>query len=263
MKITVFTGNQPRHLALVQMLTSISTETSAVIEASTVFPGRAKGWFEESDTMRLYFNKVRQAEEEIFGGIKFLPQEAKYIMLMHGDLNLAEKFTLQSTLDADLFVIFGASYIKGWLAEYLIKRRAISIHMGLSPYYRGSSCNFWALYDGRPECVGATIQLLSEGLDTGDILYHAIPRPRDESPFLFTMRAVQAAQISLSKRIASGELFKMPTVKPLKSLQIRYSRAGDFTERAALEFLSMLPDIHLEKSKSEHQIHLQDPYFLD
>ena len=44
--------------------------------------------------------------------------------------------------------------------------------MGISPYYRGTDCNFWALYDGNPHLVGATIHYLSEGLDSGDIAYH-------------------------------------------------------------------------------------------
>ena len=47
--------------------------------------------------------------------------------------------------------------------------------MGISPYYRGSACNFWALYDKNPQFVGATIHYLSEGLDDGDILFHVLP----------------------------------------------------------------------------------------
>ena len=47
--------------------------------------------------------------------------------------------------------------------------------MGVSPYYRGTSCNFWAIYDDNPSYVGSTIHLLSKGLDSGDILFHCIP----------------------------------------------------------------------------------------
>ena len=34
--------------------------------------------------------------------------------------------------------------------------------MGLSPFYRGSSCNFWAIKDKKPEFVGSTIHYLSK-----------------------------------------------------------------------------------------------------
>jgi len=39
--------------------------------------------------------------------------------------------------------------------------------MGISPYYRGNDCNFWALNDNNPHLVGSTIHLLSKGLDNG------------------------------------------------------------------------------------------------
>ena len=58
------------------------------------------------------------------------------------------------------------------MADFLLKKKAINIHMGISPYYRGADCNFWAIYDKNPSLVGATIQLLSKKLDYGLILYH-------------------------------------------------------------------------------------------
>ena len=76
---------------------------------------------------------------------------------------------LQAALSSDIYIVFGASFIKGWLVDFLIKNKAINIHMGLSPYYRGSSCNFWAMYDNNPNYVGATIHYLSKGLDSGEI----------------------------------------------------------------------------------------------
>ena len=75
----------------------------------------------------------------------------------------------------DLFIVFGSSFIKGKLIEELLKRRSINIHMGVSPFYRGSSCNFWAAYEENFHLIGSTIHLLSKGLDSGDILYHALP----------------------------------------------------------------------------------------
>ena len=72
--------------------------------------------------------------------------------------------------------------------------------MGLAPYYRGTDCNFWALFDGNPELVGATIYLLSKGLDTGEILYHAISEVKD-NPFIYTMSCVRSAFDSIVDRI--------------------------------------------------------------
>ena len=51
------------------------------------------------------------------------------------------------------------------LINFLIKKKTINIHMGISPYYRGSDCNFWAMYDNNLHLVGGTVHLISKGLD--------------------------------------------------------------------------------------------------
>ena len=72
--------------------------------------------------------------------------------------------------------------------------------MGVAPYYRGTDCNFWALFDNNPHLVGATIYKLSEGLDTGQILYHALSEIKDD-PFIYTMSVVKSAFDSLVEKI--------------------------------------------------------------
>ena len=46
----------------------------------------------------------------------------------------------------------------------------VNLHLGLSRYYRGLNCTYWALVDGRPEACGATVHLVVKGLDSGPIL---------------------------------------------------------------------------------------------
>ena len=43
---------------------------------------------------------------------------------------------------SDVYVVFGTSYIKGEIVDFLVKQKAINIHAGVSPYYRGTDCNF-------------------------------------------------------------------------------------------------------------------------
>ena len=71
--------------------------------------------------------------------------------------------------------------------------------MGVSPYYRGTDCNFWALYDGNPHLVGSTIHYLSKGLDNGPMLYHTLSKIKDN--FEYTMSTVKAAFVSVVTRI--------------------------------------------------------------
>lgn len=70
----------------------------------------------------------------------------------------------------DVLATFGCSIIGPRLIAEL-PRRAVNLHLGLSPYYRGSGTNLWPLVDGRPELVGATFLHLDEGIDTGEIIH--------------------------------------------------------------------------------------------
>ena len=242
MKITVFTSNQPRHIALIRALASIAEEVYAVQECNTVFPGEVDDFFRRSPTMQRYFTHVIDAEQQVFGPARFAPANARTLAVKMGDLNRIPKSRLADALSSDYYVVFGSSYIKGELCDYLVANRTLNIHMGLSPWYRGSSCNFWALYDRRPDKVGATIHRLSSGLDSGDMLFHALPATGTHDGFLLGMRAVQAAHAGLVEHIRTGAIHDLTPIAQDKSLEIRYTRNRDFTDQVANEYLETAID---------------------
>ena len=246
MKITVFTSNQPRHLSLIESLSTIAEEVFAVQEVTTVVTGKKKGLYRHSEVMEEYFSHVIAAEKKIFGLPRFVApakpgHRIHQLLLGMDDLNLIDPALVEPALHSDVYVVFGASYIKGDLCNFLIKHRAYNIHMGTSPYYRGASCNFWAVYDGHPDYVGATIHLLSKGLDSGDILFHALPKADAIDPFTLGMKAVQYAHEVLVAKISSGELASINPVRQDKSQQIRYTVNADFTDEIARTYLEQLP----------------------
>ena len=238
MKITIFSSNQPRHLNLANEFSKISDQVFLISEVSTVFPGQVDDFVKKSQIMQIYFQNVISSERKIFGDIRFLPDNVRTLSIKSGDLNKLEKEQLTQALNSDMYIVFGSSFIKGWLIDFLIQKRAINIHMGLSPYYRGSSCNFWALYDNNPSYVGATIHLLSKGLDNGDMLFHCVPklRPKD-STFDFTMRSVLVAHQALVSSIQNKSIFSFPAVIQDKSKEVRYTKDRDFNDKIAKEFL--------------------------
>ena len=147
MKITLFTSNKIRHNYFINLLSSISKELFVVQENGSIFPGAIPGQYSVSDKMREYFEMVNQAQLRIFGNqyINIYKKNIKLLPIVFGDLN---KITLESLSDftnSDIYIIFGCSYIKGELIEFLVRNKAINIHMGISPFYRGTDCNFWAL----------------------------------------------------------------------------------------------------------------------
>lgn len=240
MKITIFTSNQPRHLRLINELAKICDEIFAIQECNTIFPGLKKDFFNNSKIMQDYFSNVISAEKELFGDVFFNSKNVRTLSIKSGDLNNIKINVLEECLKSDIYIVFGSSFIKEPLINFLIEKRAINIHMGISPYYRGSSCNFWAAYDKNPELVGATIHLLGKGLDSGDILYHSLPKAEYINPFLLGMKAVKVAQDSLIENIQTNKIFKYEPVKQDKSKEIRYTKNIDFNDNVAINYLNNL-----------------------
>lgn len=255
MKVTVFTSNQPRHLALIGALGAIADEVFAVQECTTIYPGEVDDFYRRTDVMQRYFSRVIAAELQVFGSPGFMPDNVRQLALKMGDLSRLSLDILAPALESDIYVVFGASYIRGPLIDVLIERQAINIHMGTSPYYRGSSCNFWAMYDGRPEYVGATIHRLSTGLDSGDMLFHAFPAEVADDPFVFGMQSVRSAHRGLCHHIEDGTLLSLPATPQDRSLELRYTRNRDFTDEVAAEYLDNLP----EPSKVREAVNGRDP----
>ncbi|WP_417390949.1 formyltransferase family protein [Gimesia sp.] len=241
MKITVFTSNQPRHISLIESLAEIADEVYAIQECNTIFPGQVADFFRRSEVMQEYFSHVIQAEQSIFGQPRFTPANVKSLSMKLGDLNRLKMETLRPALQSDYYVVFGSSFIKADLCDFLVDHSALNIHMGVSPYYRGSSCNFWALQDGRPDYVGATIHLLSKGLDSGPMLFHALPKPQEIDPFGLGMQSVKAAHEGLITHLKSGTISEFTPVAQDKSQEMKYTRNSDFTDEIAATYLRSAP----------------------
>lgn len=261
MKITIFTSNQPRHLNFVNLLSNIGAEVHAVLECNTVFPGQISDFFKKSESMQKYFTKVLQAEKKIFGQLNFSHDMQRTLSIKSGDLNRLDRDVLAPALNSDIYIVFGSSYIKGWLIDFLVENRALNIHMGVSPYFRGSSCNFWALYKNRADLVGATIHMLSKGLDSGDMLYHALPTLEDcDNAFDFTMKSVKVAQQSLCEKIKERSIFDLPRQKQDKSIEISYTRNEHFNDHIVDDFLNrntVIEDIKAQiQSRDEFELFL-------
>ena len=140
----------------------------------------------------------------------------KLLSIKEGDINKCSLSYLKDFLKSDIYIVTGSSFIKGELADFLIEKKALSIHMGLAPYYRGTDCNFWALFDNNPHLVGATIYNLSLGLDTGKILYHALSNIKDD-PFIYTMSCVKSAFDSIVQRIKDKTIFNIKPIDQKKT----------------------------------------------
>ena len=77
-------------------------------------------------------------------------------------------------LGIELILVYGTSILKGNIIDEF-RDRILNVHLGLSPYYRGSSTNYFPFVNNEPEYVGATFMFLDEGIDSGEIIHQVRP----------------------------------------------------------------------------------------
>lgn len=126
----------------------------------------------KDETVRVEHLEQRiRSENDYFGPfVNVTPDYSNQVEIPYGSVNERENYEEIVDLDPDLLVVYGSSLIKDpLLSEY--QGRILNVHLGLSPYYRGTGTNFWPLVNGEPEYVGATFMYIDEGVDTGEIIH--------------------------------------------------------------------------------------------
>ena len=256
MNITLITSDQIRHNYLVNLLSNIATKLNVIQEKKKKKLNQNK----ISNLMKNYFLKVDDAQKKVFGNAA-IDKKNKNIKLLSLENKELEKCSLNSLsdfLNSDIFIVFGSSFIKKDLVNFLIDHKALNIHLGISPYYRGTDCNFWALFDNNPHLVGATIHLLSKGLDSGPILYHALSEIK-EDPFIYTMSAVKSAFESIAQKIENKTIFEHTPEIQDKSKEIKYSKKNEFNDEVIKKFFLNKIDLNSKIFKLDLY---KNPYFL-
>lgn len=172
-KIVLLTGNELRHCFFKQ---SMSNQDEISVIAS----------FCESDNgnivkkvNQLENNKLRKKhlEERGKSEINFFKKfcdetidKSNSIYINRGDINSTENVNKIKSLNPDLIISYGCSIIKSDLLE-VFKDRFINIHLGISPYYRGSGTNFWPFVENELSAIGTTFMHIDSGIDTGAIIH--------------------------------------------------------------------------------------------
>ena len=121
--------------------------------------------------------EARVASEEDFFRLFVETTEDKSnpIFVARGELNSDAIVDQILAANPDLLAAYGCSIVRGRLLQ-AYAGRFLNVHMGLSPYYRGSGTNFWPLVNGEPEYLGVTFMHIDAGIDSGEIIHQIRPR---------------------------------------------------------------------------------------
>ncbi|MEO7574489.1 MAG: formyltransferase family protein [Ilumatobacteraceae bacterium] len=146
----------------------------------------------DSDALA-HANERMQSEQNFFQEIvNRAPDRSNPILVSKNAIS--EDLSLQALiriLNPDVLVCYGTSIIREPLLTDF-RGRFLNIHLGLSPYYRGSATNFWPLVYCEPELVGATFMHIDSGVDTGEVVHQIRARIfPDDTPHTIGNRLIE------------------------------------------------------------------------
>lgn len=185
MNVAVFTSSEMRHLAF-----SAMASKSRKINVVACFLEEGKKLSSliqdesSSELQRQHLLARIQCEKDFFELFIESSQDSFQIFQKVQDnwFSSAECLEVLDRLKIDLILVYGASIIKGEILD-IYKRRILNMHLGLSPYYRGSGTNYFPFVNGEPEFCGATYMYLDDGVDTGEIIHQIRPLILDGDSF--------------------------------------------------------------------------------
>jgi len=175
MRLAIFTSNSIRHKYFANTICGNIGDECMVV--SEIAPPLAAG---KQDNMPLpsliteHFSLRDRTEAKLFADNDLFRRPT--FPIPYKDINSDYAYSVIKRFSPELVIIFGSSIIKEPLLSILPYGKMLNLHLGLSPYYRGSGTNFWPFVNGELEYVGSTILCIDRGIDTGDIIAHVAPK---------------------------------------------------------------------------------------
>tara|TARA_Y100000748_G_C15496178_1_gene488292 strand:+ start:253 stop:1074 length:822 start_codon:yes stop_codon:yes gene_type:complete len=173
-KIIIITGNETRHVYFrkfisnhpqIKVLLSLCEGTELSLEK------RVKNNQESSLLEYQHVEARTQSEEDFFrSSIENMVDKSNPKFIQKGSINDEEVVEEILAINPDLLVCYGSSLVKSKLLE-VFDGNFLNVHLGLSPYYRGSGTNIWPMINNELDMVGVTFMFIDSGIDTGKIIH--------------------------------------------------------------------------------------------
>ncbi|MEC9019564.1 MAG: formyltransferase family protein [Nitrospinota bacterium] len=246
-KIVVLIGDDLRHQYFLFQLNSKHRISAVFIEKSE-YPQPIAETENEKKAWTWFFERRKTAEYETITptlNIKTLNSPDIFHVKKNG-LNSLDTLTRLKKISPDFIACFGI----GLLHETILSNFPdiiFNLHVGIPEYYRGSSCNFWPIYNSDLKNLGATVHLIEKGIDTGKIAgaKPIILEPKDNEQTLMlktlqggtqlmdeTIDKWKKGRLSLKQQTRKGKLYKMKDLKPLAILKVK-----NMVESGELQYL--------------------------
>jgi methionyl-tRNA formyltransferase len=173
MRVIVLTSDGLRHKYFLKVISENFDLVGIVYEDEGEY---YKKQIKESSIIEEHFKRLSLTEKEFFqdevDNSSLNDIEIKNIN--KSQINDEKVISWAKSLKPDIIFLFGTGILKdGWFDNF--PNKIINLHLGLSPYYRGSATLFWPFVHDELECVGVTIHIAAKKVDAGDIIYRIKP----------------------------------------------------------------------------------------
>lgn len=178
MNVGILTSTDIRHRYFVNAIADAFNVTAVVHQDTGYVPADTdKGNLDirTAKTLRMHFDERTRQEQIFFGNdadTRTGDSDCQVRFVDIKTLNSHDTANFLINTGVDVVLVYGTCLIKPPLLD-TFAGRMINMHLGLSPYYRGTATNFYPLLNGEPEYVGVTIHMIDAGIDTGPIIRHA------------------------------------------------------------------------------------------
>jgi len=177
-RLLLMSGNHPRHLFVMRRIVSEFPDHRVIVmqREPTLSEAPSEIARHDADLFDMHFRKRQRVEDAKFGTVT--PSDVfavdSMITVAPNELNSSKTAAFVTAARADACVVFGPGLIKTPVLECL-PEFTVNLHLGLSPWYRGSATLFWPFYFMQPQMAGVTIHHLVKAADAGEIIAQSRP----------------------------------------------------------------------------------------
>ena len=177
-KAVIFSGSHSRHLYVHRGLIDLFDDLLVIAmdrEEMNPEPPPGLDSVDHRNFVR-HFRERTEVERNAYGGLTVSNTfgEVRYVHTRPESLNGPTVCEQVKSFDPDLAFVFGCDMIRYPLLN-LLPKNSLNLHLGLSPWYRGSATLFWPFYFMEPQFAGVTFHRLSDQPDGGEIVHQSCP----------------------------------------------------------------------------------------
>ena len=168
MKLLLWIGNAPQHIALANLLQQKFNVVGVILETR---PSRNKSLMSRI-RKRIFQSPLAKAWKAMQAECR-----QRHPSLTNSNVLQVENINSQAAIDfavaqaADLVAVSGTRIVKSKMLSQAPTGKILNLHTGLSPYVKGGpNCTNWCLAEQKIHLIGNTVMWIDEGIDSGNLI---------------------------------------------------------------------------------------------